>query len=281
MNRLKLSILGALLIFSTANDVSAKDKGYWWGPKDLEERGKVGILNRLELGYNFTKFGAMRLYTEDLQVNINSNDATDRKVIRNEKYRWKFEGKTQGIAAGMAFPLFKKQTVNGLQNYHSAFSLYTGLIVNKTDFDSDTFRAAFKVDDKYKFLFRTIDVHTLIGFDYKYGADAVNKRISLAMYGIGAGVSPSLMLFMYTRDKHIDRMFQPRFRPYLKGEFGLFLGMAVKFRAVIMGRTDHFVINNTSESKTHESKNYQQLTSRAEFNFSVIIMPFSAGWKKF
>lgn len=268
-------LLASLIVFSS--DAHARGKGNWWGPKDMEERGRNSILNRLELGYNIAMLSETKLYMENLAVKKNPENPADRTVFQ-DRSRWEMQYANTGYVAGMAFPLVKVDKRTATLYRRSAFSLYTGLMLNIFDFDSDTLQKAMGIQKPY--VLRSINGGALIGFDYKYGADALNTAATSVMYSVGAGVYPNVLhSFDYT--KEIYDVLTVTARPYLKAELGFYAGIAYKVRVVLMGKNNYVNKDYTWETNTDIFSQKRTLRSSGEINVSVIMMPFSYGWKKY
>ncbi len=276
MKLLKLSISAAILAVSF-HQVNAKDKGYWWGPKDMEERGKNSVLNRLEIGYNTVMLSETKYYVKDYDIKKNPNDPLDRDVI-HDSYRLKMRYGSKGIVAGMAFPLVKVDRRTATIYYRTALSLYTGIMANLIEFDNDSIRKVRGIEKDY--LFRSYNGGALIGLDYKYGSDALNTAATKIMYSVGAGIYPNI-IHSRDYDKGVYDAIRLSARPYLKGEFGFYAGIAFKVRAVVMGKNNYVRLNYEWESDYAATSHDRTVKSRAEVNFSIIMMPFSYGWKKY
>ncbi|MBS1614826.1 MAG: hypothetical protein JST06_01760 [Bacteroidetes bacterium] len=116
----------------------------------------------------------------------------------------------------------------------------------------------------------TVEFALPIGFDYKWGSDALFSKSEKLCYSFGAGVFPSMNATIY-RDNGGLKFYA---RPYLKAEAGIFAGLCVKLRLTYLaGKVDYINSSINIPGNFEETK----FTSTGTTMFSIIIMPMS--WK--
>jgi|GEM_PF-7020943 hypothetical protein len=107
-----------------------------------------------------------------------------------------------------------------------------------------------------------------IGIEYKYGCDAANDRGTNICASFGAGLAPQYIM--------TDDFSTVKVTPYAMGEFGTFIGMAVKLRiTTYLPNITYF----KSDREYGGNKVSQRLYGNTPITFGLVLMPFSWSWE--
>ncbi len=126
-----------------------------------------------------------------------------------------------------------------------------------------------------------------IGVEYKTGGDAVQSKAYGTMFTVGVGVMPTYVQSdgLKTEGPANDDQ-QMKMLSYAKVEAGFLAGIAIKIRA--MAYLGNVVTVQSYETVKRETApndilGYRTASSRGPlgFNLSLILMPGSAGWKRY
>ncbi len=116
----------------------------------------------------------------------------------------------------------------------------------------------------------TLEYGLPIGFDYKWGSDAIFSKNEKLCYSFGAGVYPTMGVTIY-RDAG---GFNFNARPYLRAEAGIFAGICIKLRVTYMPGKIDYIKYSIDQPGNHEMTKF---TSTGTTMFSLVLMPMS--WK--
>lgn len=116
----------------------------------------------------------------------------------------------------------------------------------------------------------TIEYGLPIGFDYKWGSDAIFSKSERLCYSFGAGVYPTMNLTIY-RDAGGLKL---NARPYIRAEAGFFAGICFKLRVTYMAGKLDYISNTINQPGNFEEAKF---TSTGTTMFSLVLMPMS--WK--
>jgi hypothetical protein len=126
-----------------------------------------------------------------------------------------------------------------------------------------------------------------IGVEYKTGGDAVQSKAYRTMFTVGVGIMPTYVQSdgLKTEGPANDDE-QMKMLSYAKVEGGFFAGIAIKLRAMAyLGNVTTVQSYETVKRETppNNTLGYRTVSSRGPlgFNLSLILMPGSAGWRKY
>lgn len=123
-------------------------------------------------------------------------------------------------------------------------------------------------------------IYVPIGIDFKIGCNAVGVKNHRFTASVGAGVQPSMNVTIAEAglgDFGGGLAFSAI--PYVKGEVGVFWGICWKLR-LMTGFGSVPLIDNDKSLLAGSASGFLKVTGKTMTQASIIIMPFSWGWKK-
>jgi hypothetical protein len=125
----------------------------------------------------------------------------------------------------------------------------------------------------------TIQIGLPLGVEWKAGCDAIlSQRLNFGT-SLGAGFIPQVNMTSLDNVSNIDSRLAFGFRPYLKAEGAVFIGMCVKLRAMYSAG-DIMLIDANKAIPTMTDGPFRVMSNGA-FMLSLIIMPFSGHWGEY
>lgn len=219
-----------------------------------------------------------------------------------------YKGMEIGISKGFMSPVFesyyfeedgkefveKKAITKGQLKYHWGF--YYGFAIRLTEFDEKS-ALGMNIGLMYNVMEMTSGekdvpvgfgqnvpevifsyVALPISLDYKSGAEAAWNRYEKSMFSFGVGVAPKFTT------AGIAGNATARISPFVKGEFGYFVGLAFKLRATYFIGEQKFEDGPLSDDLFGNGFSFGSyspdlsVTSGGELVISLIVMPFSRSW---
>ncbi|MBS1587400.1 MAG: hypothetical protein JSS82_17840 [Bacteroidetes bacterium] len=120
----------------------------------------------------------------------------------------------------------------------------------------------------------TMIMSFLLGFDYKYGADAALDKGQRFCFTMGGGVAPTMTL---TQFGGIPAGASMKVKPYAKVELGMMAGICMKLRVLYtIGDLDYFSYHD--KGSTYDES--LSLTDKSNFAVALVLMPMSFKWEK-
>lgn len=117
----------------------------------------------------------------------------------------------------------------------------------------------------------TLQMGLPIGIDLKGGAEGNYDRSKRSTTTLGLGVFPSMETTVFREDAAVKF----KLRPYIKGEVGVFLGIAMKLRAFYtLGNINYFKYDYSNGY----SSSYTSFQGKSQLTLSLVFMPFSWKW---
>lgn len=228
-----------------------------------------GILQRLELYYTFpvtmASYERMDHFTNPTDGSI--TDTTIKMDVHTKA--------SMGGGAGVSIPLKrlgKKSTFDLDVNF--MYNMYTWdyAPATITSFDGTNFTYG----NGALFSGVTTQMAMPIGISAKIGCDALCTKSIRFCWSVGAGVNPS---YNMTSD-FTDAEAQFGVQPYIKMEAGMFCIICMKLRVLAaFGDAPYLKANNSSTFGSFGFSNDTNLTSKANINISLVLMPFSFTWR--
>jgi hypothetical protein len=124
----------------------------------------------------------------------------------------------------------------------------------------------------------TLQIAMPIGLDYKAGNDAILTKRLIFGTSLGAGFIPQMNMTKLVGPSGFDTKTSFGCTPYVKAEGGVFIGMCVKVR-VMYTMGDITLIDVNRMIPTYNDGPFK-LNSNSNLMLSLILMPFSVGWKE-
>lgn len=152
-------------------------------------------------------------------------------------------------------------------------NMYTWADLNQTMSTGGEYKAASK-----SLSANTMQVTLPIGIDYKIGNDAIlTKRLPFGV-SMGAGLIPQIMTTTLPEVSGFTPQWGYSCLPYAKFDVSVFTGFCWKIRLMYsMGNINLLDVN-------HKVDGYNDgpitLSSSSQFMASLVIMPFSVGWRE-
>lgn len=125
----------------------------------------------------------------------------------------------------------------------------------------------------------TLQVALPIGIDWKVGNDAIlTKRLVFAA-AFGAGAKPQIMRTGLPSISGFEPQWGYGVTPYVKFDWSIFLGLCWKVRVMYdIGNINLLDVNHRLPGLNDAPFT---LSSGSALSFSLIVMPFSGGWKEY
>ena len=153
-------------------------------------------------------------------------------------------------------------------------NMYTWSDLNQTMNTSGTYKASTPSLNA-----ATMQVCLPIGIDYKIGNDAIlTKRLPMGAT-FGLGVIPQIMMTNLQGVSGYTPQYGYSCLPYAKFDWSVFTGFCWKIRAMYsMGNVNLMDVNRSLNNLTDGPFKF---SSTSQLSLSLIIMPFSGGWKEY
>lgn len=114
-----------------------------------------------------------------------------------------------------------------------------------------------------------------VSLDLKFGGDVALSKVKKHMFTIGGG----LYLGGTNSFTVVEKQLPVAFIPFAKAEIGYFAGIAFKLRAIAYFGKAGFIDRPTGNIFSSNDALYTKTTGGYGYDLSLIIMPFSYGWR--
>lgn len=128
----------------------------------------------------------------------------------------------------------------------------------------------------------TMNISLPLGVDWKVGNDAICTKRLIFSASMGGGVIPAISMTSITgASQSVPDYMNFGFTPYAKVEGGVFLGWEVKLRLMFtMGDVNLMKVKTPIFGSTGNDGPFQ-LCNQANIMVSLVLMPFSGGWREY
>lgn len=226
-----------------------------------------GFLQRYQMGYSFVVASA----------DYTTKSRFDNSVFPTLNIDTTYTGKLNttaafGVTAGTFIPLKRL-------GQKSSLNLTIDYVYNAMTWGATKDPAGIGALSTFNYSGMTVQMGLPVGLDLKLGADAVTDKAIRFCTSFGAGVTPSYNVTTLDLNFNIDPIFNVN--PYVKAEVGIFAGICWKFRAMYTLLDQKYLTYKSSEQDAFSfSESNAEMKAKSHLTLSVIIMPFSWGWKR-
>lgn len=237
----------------------------------FSQPGVPKIIQRFQVGYSFLVADAHYKIqypienTSPIRIDKYFRDTIIEHSLTNEG--------GYGITAGTYIPLAEMGT-------RGTLALAIDFVYNsyKWNYDLLNNNGRLIVDSKPPVTGNTTQIGVPLSLDYKFGGDARLDKSRRICATVGFGGSALQTTTEYGGDGNTTLQVYP----HVKGEFGIFAGMCIKFRALYTFGNFQYVNDRgpAADAQTGYFNSTVSLSGKSSLALSIIIMPFSPSWEK-